>query len=343
MSAWKEIRRQARLRHADAARSAADLVPAADLLAAAGKSTGVTRIPLPANDPLLDGAQAVYSREHKQIYFCETTEPRLAAFHLAHEYAHHWLDETLASCSDDDLDVATPAEPEMSLVGEQDAYSPKERAEAQANLFAREFLLPRDKLRRLCRREVFDAERIAADIGVPIDLVMQQLADALLLPEERSDIEAISGEPPPDDTQVLAIDAPRGPHQVRAGPGTGKTRTLVGKVKRLIDLGEEPRSVLVLTFSNFASQDLAARIRRSVGGRATGVWAGTFHAFGLELLRKYGDALGLPSNVRLLDRAGSLMLLEELLPSLGLNHYLDLAYPMWKLLTCLGFFGPAEA
>jgi superfamily I DNA/RNA helicase/Zn-dependent peptidase ImmA (M78 family) len=311
-------------------------------LAAAETSTGVTRVPLPSSDPLLDGAQAVYSREHKEIYFCETTEPRLAAFHLAHEYAHHWLDETVASCRDDDLDVATPAEPEMSLVGEQDAYSPKERAEAQANLFAREFLLPRDKLRRLCQRELFDADRIASDVGVPIDLVMQQLADALLLPEERSGIEPISEEPPPDHTQVLAIDASRGPHQVRAGPGTGKTRTLVGKVKRLIDLGEEPRVILVLTFSNFASQDLAARIRRSVRQRATGVWVGTFHAFGLELLRKYGDALGLPSDVRLVDRAGSLMLLEELLPDLGLNHYLDLAYPMWKLRSVLGLISRAK-
>src|SRR5204862_3713532 len=100
--------------------------------------------------------------------------------------------------------------------------------------------------------------------------------------------------------------------------------------------------ILVLTFSNFASQDLAARIRRSVGQRATGVWAGTFHAFGLELLRKYGDALGLSSDVRLLDRAGSLMLLEELLPSLDLNHYLDLANPIWKLRSVLSLISRAK-
>lgn len=342
MSAWKEIRRQARLRHADLARSAEDLVPAVDLLAAAEASTGITRIARASNDPLLDGAQAVYSREHNRIYFSDATDSRLAAFHVAHEYAHHWLDETVARCGTDDLDVATPAEPEMSLVGEPDAYSPKERTEAQANLFAREFLLPRDKLRRVCHQELFEAERIAALVGVPIDLVMQQLADALLLPEERSDTDALREEPPPDDSQIRAIESPTGPHQVRAGPGTGKTRTLVGKVKQLVDRGEDPRSILVLTFSNFASLDLAARIRRSIGERATGVWASTFHAFGLEILRKYGNALGLPIGVRLLDRAGSLMLLEELLPSLGLNHYLDLAYPMWKLRSVLGLISRAK-
>src|SRR5690242_1952575 len=129
MNIWREIRRQARLRHADLAGATDTLVPAAALLQAAETSTAIKRIPRPANDPLLDGADAVYSREHGHIYFSDATDSRSAAFHIAHEYAHHWLDETVARCSGHDLDVATPAEPEMSLVGEPDAYSPKERAE----------------------------------------------------------------------------------------------------------------------------------------------------------------------------------------------------------------------
>jgi DNA helicase-2/ATP-dependent DNA helicase PcrA len=342
MNIWREIRRQARLRHAELAGVTGTLVPAVDLLQAAETSTAIKRIQRPANDPLLDGADAVYSREHGNIYFSDATDSRSAAFHVAHEYAHHWLDETVARCSGQDLDVATPAEPEMSLVGEPDAYSPKERAEAQANLFAREFLLPRDKLRRVCAQQVFDAEQIAATVGVPLDLVMQQLADALLLPEERAEADTFAEEPSPDDTQRRAIEVQAAPHQVRAGPGTGKTRTLVGRVKWLIERGEDPRLLLVLTFSNFASQDLAVRLRRAVGERATGVWAGTFHAFGLELLRKYGEAIGLPTNVRLIDRAGSLVFLEELLPSLGLNHYLDLAFPMWKLRSVLALISRAK-
>ena len=54
------------------------------------------------------------------------------------------------------------------------------------------------------------------------------------------------------------------------------------------------------------------------------IWAGTFHAFGLELLHKYGHLPGLPTEVRLVDPGDALLLLEEMLPSLPLNHYLRL-------------------
>src|SRR5216683_6411648 len=210
MSAWSEVRRQARLRHEDLAGSTENLVPAADLLVAAETNTGIKLEGRPQSDALLDNAEAVYNPERKRIYFSTATEPRLAAFYVAHEYAHHWLDQALTQCRGADLDVATPAEPEMSLVGEPDAYSPKGRDEAQANLFAREFLLPRDKLLRLSSREIFDAERIATDVGVPVELVMQQLADALLLPEERADAEKTRVEPAPDRTQTQAIEAGQG-------------------------------------------------------------------------------------------------------------------------------------
>jgi DNA helicase II / ATP-dependent DNA helicase PcrA len=342
MSVWREIRRQASLRHSDLAGSAEELVPAATLLAAAEASTGIVRRALPPNDALLDKADALYNRERRKIYFSTATEARLSAFHVAHEFAHHWLDEIGAQCRGDDLDLATPAEPEMSLVGDPDAYSPKERVEAQANLFAREFLLPRDKLRGLFQRETFDAERIATDVGVPVDLVMQQLADALLLPEERTEIDRAHEEPSPDITQVRAIEIEPSPHRVRAGPGTGKTRTLVGRVKWLIEHGEDAKSILVLTFSNFSAQDLASRIRASVGERSPDIWIGTFHAFGLELLRKYGTEIGLPVDLRLLDRSGSLTLLEELLPDLGLEHYLDLVDPLLKLRSILALIARAK-
>jgi DNA helicase II / ATP-dependent DNA helicase PcrA len=341
-NAWSEVRRQAQLRHVDLAMSAEDLVPTADLLAAAEASTGIKRQPRPPGDALLDGAEAAYNRERQRIYFSNATEPRLAAFHVAHEYAHHWMDEILTKCQGRDLDLATPAEPEMSLVGESDAYSPKERAEAQANLFAREFLLPRDKLRRLCRREIFDAARIANHVGVPVDLVMQQLADALLLPEERNETEKIQEERPLDGTQRQAIEGSPGPRRVRAGPGTGKTRTLIGKVKHLIDANEDPKSILVLTFSNLSAQDLAMRIQVAVGARATAIWASTFHAYGLELLRKYSVELGFSAEPRLLDRTASLMLLEELLPDLGLEHYLDLVDPMLRLRSILALIARAK-
>ncbi len=342
MSAWSEVRRLARQRHAELAGGTDALVPAATLLAAAERATGVRRVACPHGDPLLDGAEAAYDHDRKRIYYARETTQDLANFHVTHEFGHHWLDEAGACCAASDLDVSVPAEPSMSLVGEVDAYSPKEREEAQANLFAREFLLPREKLRQRCAGGVFDAASIAAEIGVPEDLVLQQLADALLLPEEREVEEAPQSEHAPDESQQEAIECESGPRQVRAGPGSGKTRTLVGRIVHLVTKGEDPSSILALTYSNLSAQDLTSRIRAAIGDKVTAVWAGTFHAYGLELLRKYGSHLGMTSPPKLLDRTDCLMLLEELLHLLDLDHYLNLYEPVLAIKAILGAIGRAK-
>ena len=336
------MRRLARLRHAELAPATDELVPAAVLLAAAEEKTGIRRIPRPPGDVLLDGAEAAYDRHCRHVYYSNATEPSLANFHIAHEYGHHWLDATGTACDRAELNVSTPAEPGMSSVGESDAYSPKERTEAQANLFAREFLLPREKLRRRCSGGDIDARALATELGMPVALVMQQMADALLLPDERDVEEERRPEKPPDDSQGEAIRAPAEARMVRAGPGTGKTRTLVGRIAHLVAEGEDPSSIVALTYSNGAAQDLAARIRAAIGERATALWSGTFHAYGLEMLRKYGGAIGLPVELKHIDRTDSLMLLEELLPKLKLDHYLDLHEPLRALASILNAISRAR-
>lgn len=331
MSVWAEARQQADRRHAKYAGSGDALVSAEMLFRAAELETGLTREVRPQGDALLEGAEAMYDAERRRIYTSSATNLQVAAFHIAHEFAHHWLDQAGKRCGGTDLNIATPAEPEMSWVGDPDAYSPKERAEALANVYAREFLLPRSKLRALTALESFDAHAISILVGVPVDLVMQQLADALLLPVERMGSDAVSAEKPPDDTQSRAITAGNGPSRVLAGPGTGKTRTLIGRVVHLIAQGSNSGSIAVLTFSNLSAQDISARLRAAVGEKATALWVGTFHAFGLELLRKYGAAIGLPASLRLLNRSDTLDLLLELLPRLNLNYYLDLNEPLRKL------------
>lgn len=332
MSAWTEVRRLAHLRHVECAPSTEDLIAADQLLAAAERLTGVGVRKLDPQDALLDGAAATYSRERQKIYYSNVTEAALAAFHIAHEYAHHWLDIPDIVCKTLEIDPTTPAEPEMSLVGETDSYSPKERAEARANLFAREFLLPRQKLKAHYLKTQTTAADIATLLGVPVDLVMQQLADALFLPTDTAEAKAErKQEPDPDTTQIKAINAAVGPHRVRAAPGTGKTRTLVGRVKKLIADGVDPKSILVLTYSNLAAQDLAQRIHAAVGAAAVSIWTGTFHAFGLEVLRKYSVEAGFKDAPRPLDRSGQLLVLEDLLPTLKLKHYLDLLDPVMPM------------
>jgi len=342
VSVWTEIRRQAQKRHAELAGDAQGLVPAVKLLAIAESGTGIKVSSRPSNDPLLDGAEAVYLREQKQIYCSESTDPSVKTFHIAHEFAHHWLDDLVSSCRGDDLDLFTPTEPEMSLVGEPDAYSPKERLEAQANLFAREFLLPRKKLASRWAEDTSGAQAIATELGLPKFLVMQQLADALLLPAEDEDSAPEITARQLDQSQAEAIEMPAGAVRVCAGPGTGKSTTLLAKAKKLVEDRINPRSILVLTFSNYSAQDLAYRLHIALGERATGIWVGTFHAFGLELLRKFSVEAGFSEQPRLLDRTGSLMLLEELLPRLQLSHYLDLVDPIRGLRPILKLISRAK-
>jgi len=64
-----------------------------------------------------------------------------------------------------------------------EGYGPRERRECQANVFAREFLLPTTEARRLFIEERLSAAAIAQRLGLPPGLVQQQLARALLVPE----------------------------------------------------------------------------------------------------------------------------------------------------------------
>ena len=340
MSAWAEIRRQARAWHLEL-QPQCDLAPATALLAAAQATSGIAVLSVPADDVLLDGGEACYDPDGPRIIISEALSPKVAAFHLAHEFGHYRLHDPGAACHPADFDPLVPAEPESSPIGENDSYSPKQRREAQANVFAREFLLPRDKLRAACASSHPTPAGLAMILGIEPQLVAQQMADALLLPDEAPSVELLRALTPPDPSQGLAINADPGPRQVRAGPGAGKTRTLVGRIVRLIAIGEPPSSILALSYSNDSAGDLAQRIGRELGSRATAIWCSTFHAFGHELLRRYGTEIGLPA-VKLVDRVGSLFLLERALPGLRLDHYLDLQEPLRALRSVLNAISRAK-
>src|SRR3546814_9575848 len=100
--------------------------------------------------------------------------------------------------------------------------------------------------------------------------------------------------------------------------GTGKTRTLVKRVASLASEGIDPAAMLILTFSNRAAGELSERLSSALPEAAPKLWVGTFHAFGLDLVRRHHDRLGLSSNPTLFDRSDAIELLEEILPTLPL-------------------------
>jgi DNA helicase-2/ATP-dependent DNA helicase PcrA len=333
MSQWEEIRSLARQRHAEM-RTIAGNESASALLAAAEQRTQVKRQRVHAGDPLLDGGEAMLDPEVHMIWFNCDVQPDLAIFYQAHEYAHLWIDGARATCHAGDVDGEASEERIPLGVQRVEGYSPHERRECQANVFAREFLLPADTLRRWFIEEGLDGMTIATRVGVLENMVFHQLAYALLTPD--SLLQPLGGPggdvegplPNLDPSQQKAAYAAHGPLLVDAGPGTGKTKTLTGRISFLLQAqGVEPSAILALTFSNKAAEEIRERVARVAPAAAPHIWMGTFHAFGLELLRKYGTRLGLPSKPAVLDPTAALFLLERLLPSLRLHHYQNLYEP----------------
>ncbi|WP_233517559.1 ATP-dependent helicase [Geodermatophilus marinus] len=89
-----------------------------------------------------------------------------------------------------------------------------------------------------------------------------------------------------DATQQAVVDHPGGPLLVLAGPGTGKTTTIVEAVAARIDRGVDPEQVLVLTFSRKAAAELRARVTARVARTIREPLARTFHSYAYGVLRR---------------------------------------------------------
>jgi DNA helicase-2/ATP-dependent DNA helicase PcrA len=98
--------------------------------------------------------------------------------------------------------------------------------------------------------------------------------------------------------QELAANHVDGPCLVTACPGSGKTRTVVERTARLIGRGIKPSSIMCITFTNKAANEMRERIEKSVGADiAKRIWISTFHRLGSFILRKQGHWLGYGHNL----------------------------------------------
>jgi DNA helicase-2/ATP-dependent DNA helicase PcrA len=105
--------------------------------------------------------------------------------------------------------------------------------------------------------------------------------------------------------QYEAAAAVNGAYLVIAGAGTGKTRTLVYRVARLIESGYDPQSILLLTFTRKAANEMLKRASVLLDDRCSKIRGGTFHSFANLTLRRYSKAAGLDSSFTILDQGDS--------------------------------------
>ncbi|TAW06321.1 ImmA/IrrE family metallo-endopeptidase (plasmid) [Rhizobium ruizarguesonis] len=280
------------------------------------------------SDTNLMGGIGVLKRRYLAIYVANDLDPSFEAEVIAHEIAHFVIH----------LEAEIKIERGYSAPGAGDplqrveAYSKKERREAQANAFAREFLLPRALARRLFH-EGKRAREIATSLGIRLETVYQQLADSLLLPEATEKPPKTPRPPEPlDASQGEAAHHLGSPYLLEAGPGTGKTKTMVERIVWLLAQEHaKADDILALTFSNKAAEELAERVEHAVGASAVNIWSGTFHSFGLELLRKHHARFNLPPDPKLVDTSEAINLLEETLPALPIVHMQNLFDPALAL------------
>ncbi|MFJ4720312.1 ATP-dependent helicase [Streptomyces luteogriseus] len=146
-----------------------------------------------------------------------------------------------------------------------------------------------------------------------------------------------------DASQRSVVDHRRGPLLVLAGPGTGKTTTLVESVAERVARGGDPERVLVLTFSRRAAVELRDRMARR-SGAARAPQATTFHSFCYALVRAHQDSDLFVEPLRLLSGPEQDVSVRELLAGQVDLERLGLAHVRWpdELRACLTTRGFAD-
>lgn len=300
---------------------------------------------LAEGDSALKGGRAVLNREAGCILYEDIGSAFDRAFLIAHELGHFVLEAGSSEVVTNEVQSDRSAEDAPVGVERVLDYGARERREVRMDLFARELLLPRSVVRHHHVDGGSSSVDIAKRLGAPLQVVQQQLLDALLLPvvspaiaEPAATVAALM----PDPTQAAAAAHRGTAFLLQAGPGTGKTRTLVQRIESLLTDGVDPMSILVLTFSNKAANELSERLAARNPQAAAAMWIGTFHAFGLDIVRRFHDKLGLPADPRLIDRSEGIELLENEMPRLSLRHYRNLWDPALDLSDMLSAISRAK-
>jgi DNA helicase II / ATP-dependent DNA helicase PcrA len=124
-----------------------------------------------------------------------------------------------------------------------------------------------------------------------------------------------------NESQLKAVIHKGGPLFVVAGAGTGKTKTLTSRIAYLIMNGIEPHKILAVTFTNKAAREMKHRVVEMTGPHAMSVWLYTFHAFGLQILRRHIAELsyGYRPNFNVIDEDDGKKIVQDMIKELGLD------------------------
>jgi len=122
-----------------------------------------------------------------------------------------------------------------------------------------------------------------------------------------------------NESQYEAVIHREGPILVIAGAGTGKTRTLTYRVARLIEDGVRPESILLLTFTRKAAEEMLSRAAKLLDFRCSQVNGGTFHSFANRILRRFATRIQFKPGFSILDTTDAQNLINNIREAWELN------------------------
>lgn len=120
--------------------------------------------------------------------------------------------------------------------------------------------------------------------------------------------------------QRKAVETISGPLLIIAGAGSGKTGVVTTRIANMLNQGIPQASILALTFTNKAAREMEERIKLLTGKKLTNLTVSTFHAFGVQILRKKAQHLGYKSNFSIYDSNDKLSCLKEAARELNLKY-----------------------
>ena len=123
-----------------------------------------------------------------------------------------------------------------------------------------------------------------------------------------------------NDAQRRAVEVPDGALLILAGPGSGKTRVIAHRIAYLVrERDVAPWRVLAVTFTNKAANEMRERVEDLLGTEGLDVSTGTFHSFCARVLRRDGDAIGIPSDYAIYATDDQLAVVKEAIEALRID------------------------
>lgn len=120
-----------------------------------------------------------------------------------------------------------------------------------------------------------------------------------------------------NEMQLKAVRHIDGPCLVMAGAGSGKTKVLTSRIAYLLEMGVKDYNILAITFTNKAGNEMRERVRLIAGETKT--FIGTFHSFGLKVIRENAQDVGLSKNFTIIDSDDQVSIIKKILKAKNLD------------------------